>query len=132
MPKKRPAISPIEARRQLQSTNERIAHLASQRHGSELFHIFSGAARTASEALEATADLSQVLGIDVLALDEAIEFWNRVRDYNGAAALNCIGGCQSAPEAMITFHLLSTRASDKSQPKPVQTSTAWQPKAGAR
>lgn len=133
MRKNRSAGAGIETKGQLESTNERIAYLVGQRRGSKLFHIFSGAARVAGEALEAANELRQVLGIDAKALDEAIEFWNRVRDFNGAAALNCIGGCQSAPEAMITLRLLSARSFDQSAPKPVQTSTAaWKPKASAR
>lgn len=132
MRKNRSADGRIETRQQLKSTNERIACLLGQKRGSELFHIFSGAARTATEALEAAVELRQVLGIDAKALGEAIEFWNRVRDFNGAAALNCIGGCQSAPEAMITLRLLSARSFDQSAPKPVQTSTTWKPKTSVR
>lgn len=114
---------------QLQSINEKIAGLASVKPGgADLYDTFSRAARLAGEAIEAAAELQHVPGINPRALRDALNFWHRLRDYNGTAALNCVGGNQTLAEAMVTFHLMRRRSeAQESNRKPVQTSAKDHP-----
>jgi hypothetical protein len=41
----------------------------------------------AGDAIEAATELQQMPGIDVEAFRDALNFWHRVRDYTGTAAL---------------------------------------------
>jgi len=58
------------------------------------------------------------------ALQDARNFWHRVQDYNGTAALNCVGGNQTLAEAVITLDLLRNSAEGQEPRKPVQTSVS--------
>lgn len=123
MPKHAIAVRTLQPRDpQLQCINEKIARLASRKPAENLYHVFSLAAQVAGDAIEAAEELGQVAGIDARALQDARNFWHRVRDYNGTAALNCVGGNQTLADALITLHLLRNRAEDEEPRKPVQTS----------
>jgi hypothetical protein len=108
----------------LQEINEKIVELASDKpRGSDLYNAFSLAARLASGAIETGAELQHLAGINPRALKDALNFWHRLRDYNGNAALNCMGGNQTLAEALVTFQLMRSRSEDQEgDRKPVQTS----------
>jgi hypothetical protein len=91
---------------QLRCLNDKISRLAGTKPYGDFYHVFSLAARLAGNALEAAQELQELPGIDVHAFDPAHTFWHRLRDYNGAAALNCAGGNQTLAEALVTYRLL--------------------------
>jgi hypothetical protein len=91
---------------QLRCLNEKISRLAGTKPYGDFYHVFSLAARLAGDALEAAQELQLMPGIDVQTFGGALQFWHCVRDYNGAAALNCVGGNQALAEALVTYRLL--------------------------
>jgi hypothetical protein len=125
VPKHAISLRPLRQRDpQLQCINEKIATLASRKPIENLYRVFSRAAQVAGDAIEATAELGQLSDIDRRAHRDALNFWHRVRDFNGTAALNCVGGNQTLPEALITLRLLRNRAADEEPRKPVQASVS--------
>ena len=103
-PPKQPIVS--LARSQLDCVNQKIAELITRNPQGNVRDVFALAAHLAGEAIEAATELQQMPGIDVEGFRDALNFWHRVRDYNGTAALNCVGGNQTLAEALITFRLL--------------------------
>lgn len=91
---------------QLRCINEKIASLAAIKPFGECYDLFALAAHVAGEAIEAATELQQMPDIDVEAFRDALNFWHRVRDYAGTAALNSAGGNQTLAEALITLKLL--------------------------
>jgi hypothetical protein len=104
---KRTARLPIVIRQysQLRCLNEKIASLAAVKPFGDCYDLFALAAHVAGDAIEAASGLQQTAG-DVKAFQDALNFWHRVRDYTGTAALNCAGGNRTLSEALITFSLL--------------------------
>jgi len=101
-------VAPCTA--QLRCINEKIASLAAVKPFGDCYDLFALAAHVAGEAIEAATELKQMPGIDVEGFRDALNFWHRVRDYNGTAALDCVGGNQTLAEALITFRLLRSIA----------------------
>ena len=102
MPERLPQLTLVPRRNpQLHCVNEKIAGLVAVKPCGDLYAAFSLAAHLATEAIEAAEELCQMPGVDVAAFQPSVHFWNRVRDYNHAAALACAGGNQTLTEALV-------------------------------
>ena len=103
-----PATSQIVSRvgPQLECVNQKIADLVMSKPHGQVRGVFALAAHLAGEAIEVATELQHLPGIDAKALRDPLNFWHRVRDYTGTAALNCAGGNQTLAEALITFQFL--------------------------
>jgi hypothetical protein len=71
--------------------------------------IFANAAFLAGKAIEAATELQQMPGASAEAFIETLDFWHRIRDYAGTAALDCLGGNNTLAEALVTFRFLNCR-----------------------
>jgi hypothetical protein len=91
---------------QLQRVNEKIAALAAMKPWDGVYATLASSARLAAEAIQAGKELQQLPGASVRAIQPTLDFWQRVRDYNRAAALAVAGGNQNLAEALVTFHFL--------------------------
>ena len=98
----------IVARRdpRLQCVNEKIAKLAALKPWGDIYTAFSLAAHLAAEAIDAALEIGQMPGVDHVALQPVLEFWQRAQDCNHAAALTCAGGNQTLVEALVAYGLL--------------------------
>jgi len=107
MPKPLPRLQIVHRRDpQLQRVNEKIAALAAMKPWDQVYATLASSARLADEAVQAAKDLQQLPGASVRAIRPTLEFWQRVRDYNRAAALAVSGGTESLADALVTFHFL--------------------------
>jgi len=97
---------------QLQRVNEKIAALAAIKPWSDVYAALASSARLAADAVQAAKELQQLPGASVREIQPALAFWQRVRDYNRAAALAVAGGNQSLAEALVTFHFLQNLFGD--------------------
>jgi hypothetical protein len=91
---------------QLQRVNEKIAALAAMKPWDQVYATLASSARLAAEAMQAAKELQQLPGASLRAIQPTREFWQRVRDYNRAAALVVSGETESLAEALATFHFL--------------------------
>lgn len=96
--------------RQLTLVNEKISRLAQAHPKTSAYTVFMEAARLARRATEIAVDLSDVDGRDV---GPVLDFWRRLSDYAGTAALNCAGGNETLTEALITYQFLRIAGKEK-------------------
>jgi len=68
--------------------------------------IFAEAAFLAERAMEAATELQRMPGMSAEAFAETLDFWHRVRDHAGTAALDLLGENSTLAEALVTFRLL--------------------------
>ena len=66
------------------------------------YAFFVTAARLAGEAIEAATALQQTPDSAPSEFEDALQFWHRVRDFNGTAALMCAGGTENRSEEIVT------------------------------
>ena len=95
-----------EARMKTIQLNQKITKLTGRRPA--IYGVFATAAALAGRAIAAAEELSDAPSIDKRELALVLEFWHRVRDFNGAAALALMGGNQTMAEALVTLQLLAT------------------------
>ncbi len=88
--------------------NQKIAKLTGRQAAP--YGVFATAAALAGRAIAAAVELGDAPSIDRRELALVLEFWHRVRDFNGAGALALMGGNQTLPEALVTFQLLQKHA----------------------
>jgi len=109
VPKRLPKLQIVRHRDpQTQALNEKIARLAAVNPWGDVYAAFALAAHLATEAIEAAAVLQHQHGAEDFA--PTLEFWHRLRDYAGTAALNCAGGNQTLAEALVTLQFLQNAA----------------------
>jgi hypothetical protein len=94
---------------QLACVNRKISEQITRRPNAHVHAIFSNAAFLAGNAIEAATELQQMPGASAETFAETLEFWYRMRDYAGAAALSCLGGNNTLAEALVTFRFLNCR-----------------------
>ena len=102
---------------QLQSVNAKLASLAAEKPGSGVYTAFALAANLAGDAIAAAEGLMQMPGLEAMsndgqALQNTLEFWHRVRDYNGAAALAVAGANETLAEALVAFRFVHNGAGE--------------------
>jgi hypothetical protein len=85
--------------------NRRIAKLSGRQPA--YYGVFATAAALAGRAIAAAEELNDAPTIDKGELAPVLEFWHRVRDFNGAGALALMGGNQTLAEALVTLQLLT-------------------------
>ena len=66
-------------------------------------------AALAGKAMEAATELQRMLGMSEEAFAETLDFWRRVRDHAGTAALGALGGNSTLAEVLVIFRLLHSR-----------------------
>jgi hypothetical protein len=93
----------------LAGVNRKIAQQITSRPNAHVHAIFANAAFLAGNAIKAATELQQMPGASAEAFVETLEFWHRVRDYAGTAALDCLGGNNTLAEALVTFRFLNCR-----------------------
>jgi hypothetical protein len=93
----------------LACVNRKIAECVTRRPNAHAHAIFANAAFLAGRAFEATTELQQMPGASAEAFIETLDFWHRIRDYAGTAALDCLGGNNTLAEALVTFRFLNCR-----------------------
>ena len=101
-----------EADCRVKTVNRNIVRLAESPAGASAYLVFATAAKLAGEAVQAAAELRSLHRADAAKFDEVIEFWHRVRDYTGSAALACGGGNQTLAEGLVAFLLLQNAKPD--------------------
>jgi hypothetical protein len=94
---------------QLACVNRKIAEQITRRSNANVHAIFANAAFLAGEAIAAATELAQIPGTSTKSFAETLEFWHRLRDYAGTAALDCLGGNNTLAEALVTFRFLNCR-----------------------
>jgi hypothetical protein len=102
-------------RRQLTSVNDRISEFNHATSESNIYGVFALAARLARRAGATALDLRKAPEVEAKELESVLDFWARLSDYAGAAALNCIGGNQTLTEAVITYEFLVTARERKEE-----------------
>jgi hypothetical protein len=106
----RAEVSPaVPCSPQLACVNRKIAEQITRSPNAHVHAIFANAAFLAGQALEAATELQQMPGASAEAFAETLEFWHRLRDYAGTAALDCLGGNHTLAEALVTFRFLNCR-----------------------
>ncbi len=85
--------------------NQKIAKLT--RRQPAPYGVFATAAALAGRAIATAEEIADTPSIDKRELAPVLEFWHRVRDFNGAAALALMGGNQTLAEALVTLQLLT-------------------------
>jgi hypothetical protein len=100
-------VAPCAA--QLACVNRKIAERITNRPNAHVHAIFANTAFLAGKAIEAATELQQMPGATPEAFADTLEFWYRVRDYAGTAALDCLGGNNTLAEALVTFRFLNCR-----------------------
>jgi hypothetical protein len=88
--------------------NQKIAKLTGRPPA--IHRVFATAATLVGRAIAAAEELGDAPSIDKRELASVLEFWHRVRDFNGAGALALMSGNQTLPEALVTFQLLQKHA----------------------
>jgi hypothetical protein len=91
---------------QLACVNRKIAERVANSANAHVHAIFAEAAFLAERAMEAATELQRMPGMSAEAFAETLDFWRRVRDQSGTAALDSLGGNSTLAEALITFRLL--------------------------
>jgi hypothetical protein len=71
------------------------------------YGVFATASALAGRAIAAAEEMADTPSIDKRELAPVLDFWHRVRDFNGAAALALMGGNQTLAEALMTLQLLT-------------------------
>jgi hypothetical protein len=94
----------------LESQNQEIANLAATAPHGNIRDVFALAAHLAGEAIEGATALQRERATGDFA--PTLEFWHRLRDYAGTAALNCGGANQSLAEALVTLRFLQKAAGE--------------------
>jgi hypothetical protein len=82
--------------------------------------IFAEAAFLAGKAIEAATELQRMPGMSAEAFAETLDFWRRVRDCAGTAALDSLGENSTLAEALVTFrllHQLGSRVAKAARPR---------------
>jgi len=100
-------------RRQLACVNDRIAQAKPE---SNVYGIFALTARLARQAAATAVALSKDPQVEAREVESVLNFWVRLSDYAGAAALNCLGGNQTLTEALVTRQFLLTARARKEEP----------------
>jgi hypothetical protein len=88
--------------------NQKIAKLTGRQP--TLYRVFATGAALAGRAIAAAEEMADTPSIDKRELALVLEFWHRVRDFNGAGTLALMGGNQTLSEALVTFQLLQKHA----------------------
>lgn len=109
MQRKTPSCLVMPSTSQLACVNRKIAEQITHRPNANVHAIFANAAFLAGEAIEAATELAHMPGASTEAFAETLEFWHRLRDYAGTAALDCLGGNNTLAEALVTFRFLNLR-----------------------
>jgi hypothetical protein len=91
---------------QLACVNRKIAQMVTSSSNAHAHAIFAEAAFLAGKAIEAATELQRMPGVSAEAFAETLDFWRRVRDHAGTAALDSLGGNSTLAEALVTFRLL--------------------------
>jgi hypothetical protein len=91
---------------QLACVNRKIAERVTNSSNAHVHSIFAEAAFLAGKAIEAATELQRMPGMSAEAFAETLDFWRRVRDHAGTAALDSLGGNSTLAEALVTFRLL--------------------------
>ena len=91
---------------QLACVNRKIAERVTNSSNAHVHAIFAEAAFLAGRAIEAATELQRMPGMSAEAFAETLDFWRRVRDHAGTAALDSLGGNSTLAEALVTFCLL--------------------------
>ena len=100
---------------QLACVNRRISELTNSSNA-HAHAIFAEAAFLAGRAIEVATELQQMPGMSAEAFTGTLDFWRRVRDCAGTAALDSLRGNSTLAEALVTFRLLH-HAHDEQDPK---------------
>ena len=90
---------------QLACVNRKISEITHSSNA-HVHSIFAEAAFLAGKAIEAATELQRMPGMSAEAFAETLDFWRRVRDHAGTAALDSLGGNSTLAEALVTFRLL--------------------------
>jgi hypothetical protein len=90
----------------LACVNRKIAERVTDSSNAHVYAIFAEAAFLAGRAIEAATELQRMPGMSAEAFAETLDFWRRVRDHAGTAALDSLGGNSTLAEALVTFCLL--------------------------
>ena len=99
-------VSPVvHCAPQLTCVNRKISEITHSSNA-HVHSIFAEAAFLAGKAIEAATELQQMPGMSAEAFAETLDFWRRVRDCAGTAALDSLGGNSTLAEALVTFRLL--------------------------
>ena len=104
---------PPDQEAQLRSTNEKIAKLAATKPHSDIHSAFVFVAHLAMEALGTATELGKMPGIERGQMRLVIDFWYSLADHARTAALACVGGAQTLPEATVAFLFLQTSCARK-------------------
>jgi hypothetical protein len=99
-------VSPVaHCAPQLACVNRKISEMTDSANA-HVYATFAQAALLAEKAIEAATELQRMPGMSEEAFAETLDFWRRVREYAGIAALDSIGGNSTLAEALVTFRLL--------------------------
>ena len=90
---------------QLVCVNRKISQMT-RSSNAHVHAIFAEAAVLAGKAIEAATELQRMPGMSEEAFAETLDFWRRVRDHAGTAALDSLGENSTLAEALVTFRLL--------------------------
>ena len=90
---------------QLACVNRKISEITHSSNA-HVHAIFVEAAFLAGKAIEAATELQRMPGMSAEAFAETLDFWRRVRDHAGTAALDSLGENSTLAEALVTFRLL--------------------------
>jgi NAD(P)H-hydrate repair Nnr-like enzyme with NAD(P)H-hydrate epimerase domain len=74
------------------------------------YALFVTAARLAGDAIQAATAFQQMPDCDASEFEATLQFWHRVRDFNGTAALICAGGGENRAETLVAARLLANRS----------------------
>jgi hypothetical protein len=100
-------VSPVvHCASQLACVNRKIAERVANSANAHVHAIFAEAAFLAERAMEAATELQRMPGMSAEAFAETLDFWHRVRDHAGTAALDLLGENSTLAEALVTFRLL--------------------------
>ena len=91
---------------QLACVNRKIAERVTNSSNAHVHAIFAEAAVLAGKAIKAATELQRMPGMSAEAFAETLDFWRRVRDHAGTAALDSLGRNSTLAEALVTFRLL--------------------------
>ncbi|MGA2979214.1 MAG: hypothetical protein ABSD76_06450 [Terriglobales bacterium] len=98
---------------QLARVNDKISQAKPE---SNVYGIFALTARLARQAAATAVALSKDPQVEAREVESVLNFWVRLSDYAGAAALNCLGGNQTLTEALVTRQFLLTARARKEEP----------------
>jgi hypothetical protein len=94
---------------------QRISELTNSSNA-HVHAIFAEAAFLAGKAIEAATELQRMPGMSAEAFADTLDFWRRMRDHAGTAALDSLGENTTLAEALVTFRLLHN-PSNESTPR---------------